>query len=276
MHNSQNLKYYLQFLIIIVITYGCSYKWKSTFFDGVPKPENNFTVSLDSTSLSNDSVLKLVKPKTLIHQPYKEKKCFECHDNNRLGKLKMEIPNLCYKCHENNDAKFAFGHGPVSSGNCTQCHSPHLSKNENLLLKPGNDLCFNCHNETDVKNTTGIHTNLENEKCTQCHNAHGSNTKNILKSNTCFNCHDDFKKDMNFIHGPVEAGKCSMCHTETHNSKKEALLVKRDNQLCLDCHNLKDLKNRNKLVHKDETEQCLQCHDSHASLNEYLLIRTNN
>lgn len=254
-----------------MVFYSCSYRWQSVFFDGVPDPATYTIVSVDSTNLDEDA---LIKPKIKPHKPYEEKKCFECHDTNRRGKLKMELPNLCYECHEKIDRKHSILHGPVSSGSCTQCHSPHKSMNDHLLLKIGNDLCLNCHeNKYDLEEN--IHNVLSSEDCTQCHEPHGANNKYFIKENTCFNCHEDFRNEMNTIHGPVGAGNCNLCH-DSHNSEKTKLLVKEGNDLCLNCHSRQDFQNTDNLDHNDVTKSCQNCHSSHASLNKYLLIKSLN
>ena len=72
------------------------------------------------------------------HHPIKEGKmvCSDCHDphGQALGDLKEETINLvCYKCHAEKQGPFAYEHPPVTE-NCTICHEPHGTVNDNLLI----------------------------------------------------------------------------------------------------------------------------------------------
>ena len=37
---------------------------------------------------------------------------------------------------------------PFLSGDCLSCHDPHTSEQQTLLVSDGNNLCFNCHEDT--------------------------------------------------------------------------------------------------------------------------------
>ncbi|MEN8155447.1 MAG: cytochrome c3 family protein, partial [Bacteroidota bacterium] len=96
-------------------------------------------------ALERDSATREVLALTLfIHHPYREKECALCHNQNRMGSLKEPQPGLCYQCHENFGNKYHFEHGPAAGGHCTECHDPHKSKEEKLLVQTGTDLCLNC------------------------------------------------------------------------------------------------------------------------------------
>nr|WP_277926360.1 cytochrome c3 family protein [Aestuariivivens sediminicola] len=262
----------------MLIVYACSptsaYRIRSFLFDGVPDPNEVIVVNIDSTNNSIDSTennIRLTKPDFYKHPPYAKKECSSCHDRGAMGKPKLDLPELCYQCHEPIERQYPALHGPVSSGQCTMCHSPHQSKFENLLVIEGRNLCLNCHEEESITGK-GIHLNITEESCTKCHNPHGGHDKFILQKETCFNCHEN-KKPVNeyqFVHGPVAAGECNLCHSN-HDSSSENLLIIQGNNLCLNCHKTSDIiKSEPHLANKKQ--MCTRCHDPHLSNNQYLTL----
>lgn len=177
-------------VILLICLFGCSsthrYKTLSFFFDGVPKPDNEIAVhKLDSLTIADSTVIAqnstpVTKPLINFHPPYKEKECASCHDQSSMGKLNKTQPELCYQCHDDFSTKYKKLHGPVAGGQCTMCHSPHMSKNENLLLRIGQDLCFHCHNSEQIL-AEEQHKDIQDASCTECHNPHGGDDKNILR-----------------------------------------------------------------------------------------------
>ncbi|MGD9897701.1 MAG: cytochrome c3 family protein [Calditrichaceae bacterium] len=153
------------------------HKVLSTFFDGVPDPEAKQSVTMDTVSVTvNDSGIpvspKSDRPKMTIHPVYAEKSCDACHVPEKGNALIDEQPGLCYQCHEDFSGNYEALHGPVGAGFCTECHNPHLSKNEHLLVRTGQELCLFCHQSEDVfKNEA--HQDLGDTNCLDCHNPHG-------------------------------------------------------------------------------------------------------
>ena len=246
----------------------------SFFFDGVSEPDKEeITTANDSLSQSDSMGIieiaeRVLEPQFISHTPYKEKECAGCHDQNTIGRLLQPLPGLCYQCHDDMNETYGFLHGPVGSGNCTQCHSPHLSKLEKLLLRSGQELCLYCHNSARVfKNEK--HKDIGDANCTKCHNPHGGENRAILKGGSCYECHEDFNKTYSFLHGPVAGGHCTACHG-SHITKSEKLLLRSGQQICLHCHDPKlvfenedhaDIKNTN----------CTKCHNPHGGEDRYIL-----
>ncbi|NVO01268.1 MAG: hypothetical protein HXX09_01065 [Bacteroidetes bacterium] len=175
---------------MITLIIGCSpksnYKLLSTMFDGVPDPNKveSTTGVKSSDSLNGQSLSKKnTSVSKVIHPPYKDKGCSNCHekiDNVPSSKLIKPQLELCYSCHEDFSKKFTWVHGPVAAGSCTKCHSPHASDFKKLLLKEGQALCFTCHDSKDViKNE--VHKEIGQTNCTECHNPHGGSDKTILR-----------------------------------------------------------------------------------------------
>lgn len=185
------LKYLLQFVafsVLVACTLSCTssqsnYKVLSTFFDGVPNPDLVDSArradSIRQVQVENKLAQTTQTVDAFFHPPFREKECDICHNKSQMGKLNEQLPALCYNCHEDFNDKYAYVHGPVSAGYCTQCHNPHMSKNENLIIRKGHDLCLHCHQERDVfKNDA--HFELEGANCTECHNPHGGDDRYIF------------------------------------------------------------------------------------------------
>ncbi|MFC1733804.1 cytochrome c3 family protein [candidate division KSB1 bacterium] len=174
-------------IITIAIISACSpksnYKVLSVFFDGVPNPSTADSIArIDSINqtieLSLQSIEK-AKSQFVFHPPYLEKYCASCHDQSYMGQFLETMPGLCYQCHENFGDLYKVMHGPVDAGFCSECHNPHMSKNESLLLRTGQELCLYCHSHADVfKNE--VHADIENTDCTECHNPHGGDDRFIF------------------------------------------------------------------------------------------------
>lgn len=274
-------KSYLKIFIFALLLVSCgpkgSYGVKSFFFDGVPNPFLvDGAVAIDSVSLGLLDSLQLgkiavKKPEFVIHQPYLEKKCNDCHSSNNMGKLKTPLNVLCLNCHDNFDRTYSALHGPVASGNCTQCHNPHKSKIKGLLLEEGNLLCFKCHDEPAIVSSK-IHKTIGDKSCVSCHNPHGGANKGLLQDNACYECHEKFEATYTFMHGPVGAGGlCVSCH-ESHDSTKPSLLKLAGNELCLNCHNKADIYiTQTHLTSKKQS--CTHCHNPHGSNQPMLLTK---
>ncbi len=181
---------FLFMALSLLYFYGCStthnYKVLSFFFDGVPNPNKELANYLkdslklkDSGVVAQSTVNKAV-PVMKIHPPYQENKCSSCHDQSQMGKLNQAMPEVCYQCHADFSSKFKVLHGPVGGGQCTQCHDPHMSMNDKLLLRTGQSLCLYCHDMKQVL-ASEVHKDINNTNCTECHNPHGGDDKYILR-----------------------------------------------------------------------------------------------
>ena len=183
---SNNVTYYVS-IVLITLFFGCSieqtHKTLTFFFDGVDR-KVFFNSYLSNDSLRKESVnkrealLKKNRPDLCVHKPYKEKRCEECHTPDK--RLLMPMPDLCYKCHKSFGETYAVVHGPVASGNCTNCHNQHSSKYQKLLIRPGQQLCLFCHNSAQVF-ANRVHKEIEDAECTLCHSPHGGKTRYMVK-----------------------------------------------------------------------------------------------
>jgi len=173
--------------LTLVLSVSCSdverqHRILSLLFDGVPPLQDGKELETEPGGAATDeSTLEYVEPtaQMVAHDAYKERKCGNCHDAERVRNLVEPMPKLCYGCHDDFSQKYQELHGPVASGNCTDCHSPHYARFKYLLNQKGRELCFHCHDISDLKPREG-HELTGKKECTQCHDSHGGKDKMFL------------------------------------------------------------------------------------------------
>lgn len=186
---AKGVSIFLMGLLLIYLS-GCStahhYKLLTFFFDGVPNPEKVVMVASNDSLGRQDSVALALNspegkgPRMNYHPPYKDKDCASCHDESKTGNLVKPLPDLCYQCHEDFAKKYRVLHGPVGGGQCTACHSPHLSANATLLTRTAQNLCLYCHESGRVMKSEA-HSGIKDVDCTECHNPHGGEDRYVLR-----------------------------------------------------------------------------------------------
>jgi len=207
--------------------------------------------------------------------------CQECH-RLRKGKydFKRIMParsNCTDSCHQDK-GKSKHVHGPVGSGVCISCHSPHGSTRSSFVERSGQELCTVCHQARKEEFTQAhVHPPVE-EGCTDCHDPHESSERYQLKyegtsiSALCFTCHEEeiFKRKTQ--HSPVADGDCIACH-RPHSSPNDKLLIAptAEGELCFTCHEDRKEEFTMKEVHPPAVEDCTECHDPHSSDSSYML-----
>lgn len=266
-------------ITVLLLTAACSvqehYRTLSFFFDGVPSPKSirqaAVADSLQAATPAADSsaiFAQAITPTSFVHQPYLDKKCDNCHNSGNMSSTKQLMPELCYQCHTDFATLYTFEHGPSAAGYCTQCHHPHQSKEEKLLVRSGSGLCLQCH-DTLLIAENQFHNLSAETNCTTCHNPHGSNNHSLMQSDACYKCHENFNDKYKVVHGPVVVGHCASCHTP-HRNGTEKLLSRSGRDLCLHCHNAElIMANEN---HKDTEEaSCTDCHNPHGGSDKFML-----
>ncbi|MCL5991340.1 MAG: cytochrome c3 family protein [Bacteroidetes bacterium] len=105
--------------------------------------------------------------------------------------------------------------------------------------------------------------------CENCHDAKSANRLNASEPGLCYQCHDDFSKNLRYVHGPIASGYCTQCH-EPHQGKYKNLLIRDGQKLCYYCHEKNDvLENENHTGIEDT--KCWDCHDPHGSNEKHFL-----
>lgn len=161
--------------------------------------------------------------------------CHKLHAERDPVLAKATQPDVCYKCHKQRRADFAKPSvHPVRFGRmaCSECHDPHGSNTEALLVKPTvNQTCFTCHAE---KRGPFLWEHAPAaEDCTLCHTPHGSVYGALLKKNPpmlCQQCHTvsghpavartpaGLPGGSAGASGFLLAGGCINCHSQMHGS----------------------------------------------------------
>ncbi len=114
--------------------------------------------------------------------------CISCHDFT--GKLEPAFAHgasaNCASCHAMEGGPFLYEHDATSSfaaeggSGCISCHMPHGSPNAQLLSRPDDLLCQQCHG-TPAGHVTAHGGRGVSSDCMECHSEmHGSNDNRWL------------------------------------------------------------------------------------------------
>lgn len=120
--------------------------------------------------------------------------CSDCHDAHRgFDTVAWNGMNdTCLECHTEMAGPFVFEHDGVSGENCTECHNPHGSNHDKMLIQEGNSLCMQCHYQGEFNGGGGwtigdqAHSGLlmNEARCYDCHvDVHGSNLSPTFRNN---------------------------------------------------------------------------------------------
>jgi len=233
------------------------------------------------------------------HFPALKGQCTACHDPHKSNleyHLKRDsIAGLCAGCHGQTVTSHSILHQPVKSGDCIACHQPHVSDNEMLLLKSGNNLCFQCHKvRKEEFESTFVHEPVSKD-CKICHDPHGSASSMQLRTKKdengdyisedlpikalCLDCHRKLNPELidqiengKVQHEPVAKGECTVCHT-AHSSNFKKQLKATISEVCFSCHKkTKELIAGSIYRHGPiRINDCTGCHLAHGSDNKNLL-----
>ena len=162
--------------------------------------------------------------------------CADCHSSHptRDPVLSRQTEaEACYACHANVKADFLKPSAhPVRQGQvtCTDCHKPHGSSSEGLLIRSNlNETCFECHAEKRGP-MVWEHAPVV-EDCSNCHDPHGAVHPSMLTRRPpmlCQSCHTpaghpSVPYDSNDLASGsaspfLLAGNCLSCHGQVHGS----------------------------------------------------------
>jgi DmsE family decaheme c-type cytochrome len=146
---------------------------------------HNLKVKLRDTADMCESCHQDVKAAFTLpnHHPVPEKKifCTDCHDPHGGGSgeknLRREtVKAACTQCHAEKEGPFVYEHADLTE-DCRNCHTPHGSVNNNLLILREPFLCLQCHpthNSALSMSTTERKVTFYT-RCSDCHSQiHGS------------------------------------------------------------------------------------------------------
>ncbi len=109
-----------------------------------------------------------------------------------------------------------------------------------------------------------LHKPFREKKCTFCHLGDmGQRLQMERVDELCKSCHEQFKENYTYVHGPVAIGQCLICHNP-HSTRYPHLTIRQGEQLCRYCH-----KNVNRASAPEHyfigQKVCYECHNPHFS-----------
>jgi predicted CXXCH cytochrome family protein len=110
------------------------------------------------------------------------------------------------------------------------------------------------------------HTPVLEGRCAECHTGVRRPSPRA-EVETCTSCHRKLAVVFPYVHGPVAAGKCLVCH-DPHGSNRQALATAEAKELCIRCH---DQPSSLEHIDKARSRVCHLCHNPHASMNRRFL-----
>ncbi len=110
------------------------------------------------------------------------------------------------------------------------------------------------------------HDGLEDGDCRECHSEGEKWARGGPEGQLCYSCHDR-KDEASYLHGPVGAGQCTICH-DPHGSPRHAFLKVAGRKLCVRCHNQPGSRTH---VARGANRRCHDCHDPHGSEKQFFL-----
>ncbi len=93
-----------------------------------------------------------------------------------------------------------------------------------------------------------------------------------IQEGLCVSCHDELAGGALFLHGPVAANDCTVCHHH-HGSMHPRMLLAELSKICDRCHDRPDL---NETPHADlpPDQSCVECHNPHGGADRFFLKRS--
>lgn len=187
---------------------------------------------------------------------------------------------LCVSCHTDFEQtlKKRHVHTAVASGECSGCHSAHVSSHGKMLSSDPGRLCASCHDAVVPANAKSTHQVVADGQCSKCHDPHASDhPANLLAAGNglCVSCHADVGQAIagaRFKHRPVEQG-CTTCHVAHASEQSVALLKGSVPGLCVQCHKPDSPAFvARHMKYPVANASCTSCHDPHGSNQAALLL----
>jgi predicted CXXCH cytochrome family protein len=113
------------------------------------------------------------------------------------------------------------------------------------------------------------HKPLVENECTACHDE-TEEESSTTEAAACYRCHTAKSVIFPYVHGPVAAGKCLVCH-DPHGSSLPGLTRRRVRDMCTSCHNQPSTR---KHIDSSRSSVCTLCHNPHYGMERFLLRAT--
>ncbi len=182
-------------------------------------------------------------------------------------------------------------HLAEKEAHCSGCHNMTPDAKEITMVSADANPCGSCHgrmlNEAYVHGPAGVF------QCVYCHQVDSKPNKyqpRVEEAALCNECHLDKVEEFKarkFVHGPIEAGLCSVCH-DSHASATFGQLVAPVNELCLGCHDavseavhvIRGVNGQSHPLEGGENPSnpgdvfsCISCHDPHGGNSSFYFQR---
>ncbi len=109
------------------------------------------------------------------------------------------------------------------------------------------------------------HRPFQEGKCDPCHRR-SSSGDSLTDAAVCYGCHEVRTVLFPYVHGPVAAGSCLICH-DPHGSSVPGLCRVPPEEMCLPCHDQLSTAEHT----SSRTKVCTMCHHPHYSMNRRFL-----
>ena len=261
---------------------GCNpitrYRVLSFFFDGVPPPagmqgEQPAQVAADPGAEPEPLILPAERepavamtPVRSSHAPYVDRLCFECHADGGY-QTPSGGQDMCRKCHAPyfEFEAYDWAHGPVAAGDCSFCHSAHISEHVSLLTASVPDLCLRCH-DADLTMAQPYHLAATAQPCSSCHDPHAAGNQYLLADSRSYRRRKQLPTQSG--HTEWETTDCSRCHIP----EKALEVVEEVDEICVSCHaSVLEADPGRKLHTPVRQGLCVLCHAPHQSPREHLI-----
>ncbi len=183
------------------------------------------------------------------HAPFAGGDCGTCHPASGDDEFatKSDVKALCLECHRTigQFEGMAHHHNLDDDRSCVNCHNPHASDGNALLMAEPEVLCVRCHFDEPGRREKAFYSTHDGMRCTECHVPHGADNAKYLRR--------------------LDVELCARCHEAAHRTSHpvgpEVIDARTGEPVtCLSCHQLHGAAFEKYLPLSPEMDLCIQCH----------------
>ena len=169
---------------------------------------------------------------------------------------------------------------PGAAGDCTDCHSPHASRQPGLPKTNAVDICLGCHSDqAEQSKKRVLHQPAFVQGCATCHEPHGGDNNHLLRANgnaLCLECHgpDSEPQKLEAEHVlTIFNGKVKLPEDYYKKNKVAILPLRYGLGHPVEGHPVGDVMNPSDITKVKTHLTCLSCHQPHSSAQPGLLVK---